>query len=71
MLRLPEEVINLQISERNPVGEKEVICIINYMNEIVRPYLAMRNHLNATIWMEVKYINSFKVYIIFSYIYII
>ena len=68
MLRLPVEVINLQISERNPIGEKEVTCIINYMNEIVRPYLAKRNHLNANIWMEVKYINAFEVYIIFLYI---
>ncbi|TMW43504.1 hypothetical protein DOY81_011414, partial [Sarcophaga bullata] len=52
VLRPPEEVINLQISERNTIGEKEVLCIINYMNEVVRPYLAKRNHLNASIWIE-------------------
>ncbi|KAM7343618.1 uncharacterized protein ACRADG_010593 isoform 2-T2 [Cochliomyia hominivorax] len=48
----PKEIINLQIKERNPIGEKEVSSIINYMNKIVRPYLAKRNHLNADIWIK-------------------
>ncbi|XP_073812977.1 uncharacterized protein [Musca autumnalis] len=51
-LPLPENVVKLQINEKSPVGQSEVLNIITYMNNVVRPYLAKRNHLNANIWIK-------------------
>ncbi|XP_023291865.2 uncharacterized protein LOC111675349 [Lucilia cuprina] len=48
----PTGIVDLQINERNPIGEKEVASIINFMNHVVRPYLTKRNHLNADIWIK-------------------
>ncbi|XP_065370414.1 uncharacterized protein LOC135962421 [Calliphora vicina] len=45
-------IVDLQINERYPIGEKEVTSIINYMNKIIRPYLEKRNHLDADIWIK-------------------
>lgn len=49
----PNEIVKLQINEKYPIGEKEVSSIVEYMDKVVRPYLAKRNHLNADIWLKV------------------
>ncbi|XP_061390218.1 uncharacterized protein LOC133325491 [Musca vetustissima] len=51
-LPLPKNVVELEINEKNPVGQSEVSNIIIYMDKVVRPYLVKRNHLNADIWIK-------------------
>lgn len=53
--KLPQQddIMKLQINERTPVGQSEVMNITTYMNNVVRPYLEKRNHLNADIWIKV------------------
>ncbi|XP_013115189.2 uncharacterized protein LOC106092807 [Stomoxys calcitrans] len=48
----PENIVRLEINERNPVGQSEVSNIIVFMDNIIKPYLEKRNHLNADIWIK-------------------
>ncbi|XP_075165246.1 uncharacterized protein LOC142237734 [Haematobia irritans] len=48
----PDNIVKLEINERNPVGQNIVHDITQFMDNIVRPYLAKRNHLNGDIWIK-------------------
>ncbi|XP_017054323.1 uncharacterized protein LOC108096892 [Drosophila ficusphila] len=60
-LVLPKEIIAMEITERNPAGLEQVRQVQNYMEKIVRPYLAKRHHLNAEIWIRGYERNRLKV----------
>ncbi|XP_058982784.1 uncharacterized protein LOC101892529 isoform X3 [Musca domestica] len=51
-LTLPKNVVELEINEKHPVGQREVSDIIAYMDNVIRPYLAKRSHLNSDIWIK-------------------
>ncbi|ALC42411.1 CG30120, partial [Drosophila busckii] len=49
------------LNERKPAGLEQVQQVREYMEQIVRPYLAKRNHLNAEIWIKGYERNRLKV----------
>ncbi|XP_016957825.3 uncharacterized protein LOC108029848 [Drosophila biarmipes] len=60
-LVMPQEIVAMEITERHPAGLEQVRQVQNYMEKIVRPYLAKRNHLNADIWIRGYERNRLKV----------
>jgi len=60
-LVMPQEIVAMEITERRPAGLEQVRQVQNYMEKIVRPYLAKRNHLNADIWIRGYERNRLKV----------
>ncbi|KAI8038788.1 uncharacterized protein LOC128254563 [Drosophila gunungcola] len=60
-LVMPQEIVAMEITERNPAGLEQVRQVQSYMEKIVRPYLAKRNHLNAEIWIRGYERNRLKV----------
>ncbi|XP_017031677.1 uncharacterized protein [Drosophila kikkawai] len=60
-LVMPPEIANMEITERHPAGLQQVRQIQAYMEKVVRPYLAKRNHLNAEIWIRGYERNRLKV----------
>ncbi|XP_017836761.2 uncharacterized protein LOC108595984 [Drosophila busckii] len=60
-LSLPKHIVCMEISERKPAGLEQVQQVREYMEQIVRPYLAKRNHLNAEIWIKGYERNRLKV----------
>ncbi|XP_016984954.1 uncharacterized protein LOC108048660 [Drosophila rhopaloa] len=60
-LIMPQEIVAMEITERHPAGLEQVRQIQNYMDKIVRPYLAKRNHLDAEIWIRGYERNRLKV----------
>lgn len=51
-LIMPEHIISMEISERHPAGLEQVRQVQEYMENVVKPYLDKRNHLNAEIWIQ-------------------
>ncbi|XP_020815078.1 uncharacterized protein LOC110189371 [Drosophila serrata] len=60
-LVMPPEIANMEITERHPAGLEQVRQVQAYMEKVVRPYLAKRNHLNAEIWIRGYERNRMKV----------
>ncbi|XP_017865853.1 PREDICTED: uncharacterized protein LOC108615690 [Drosophila arizonae] len=60
-LTMPSHIVNMVISERHPAGLEQVKQVNDYMELVVRPYLAKRNHLNADIWIRGYERNRMKV----------
>lgn len=60
-LTMPIHIVNMVISERHPAGLEQVKQVNDYMELVVRPYLAKRNHLNADIWIRGYERNRMKV----------
>ncbi|EDV36414.1 uncharacterized protein Dana_GF11966 [Drosophila ananassae] len=60
-LVMPKEIVAMVITERNPAGMEQVRQVQEYMEKVVRPYLAKRNHLNADIWIRGYERNRLKV----------
>ncbi|XP_017014878.2 uncharacterized protein [Drosophila takahashii] len=60
-LIMPQEIVAMEITERHPAGLEQVRQVQSYMENIVRPYLAKRNHLNADIWIRGYERNRLKV----------
>lgn len=42
------------VENSNSVGEKDIAVVTNYIQTIVRPYLAKRNHLTPEKWFKVN-----------------
>ncbi|TDG51821.1 hypothetical protein AWZ03_001881 [Drosophila navojoa] len=60
-LTRPSHIVDMVISERHPAGLEQVKQVNDYMELVVRPYLAKRNHLNADIWIKGYERNRMKV----------
>ncbi|XP_017147778.1 uncharacterized protein LOC108159211 [Drosophila miranda] len=60
-LTMPKEIVCMEISERHPAGLEQVQQVQNYMEKVVRPYLAKRNHLDADVWIRGYERNRLKV----------
>ncbi|XP_030380963.1 uncharacterized protein LOC115628828 [Scaptodrosophila lebanonensis] len=60
-LVMPKEIVSMEINERHPAGMAQVQQVQEYMDKVVRPYLAKRNHLNAEIWIKGYEKNRMKV----------
>ncbi|EDW02748.1 GH19710 [Drosophila grimshawi] len=60
-LPMPQHIANMEISERHPAGLEQVRQVKQYMEQVIRPYLDKRNHLNAEIWIKGYERNRMKV----------
>ncbi|XP_034651777.1 uncharacterized protein LOC117890816 [Drosophila subobscura] len=60
-LTMPKEIVCMEISERHPAGLEQVQQVQSYMEKVVRPYLAKRNHLDADVWIRGYERNRLKV----------
>lgn len=60
-LCMPNHITKMVISERHPAGLEQVKQVNDYMEHVIRPYLAKRNHLNADIWIGGYERNRMKV----------
>ncbi|XP_054736666.1 uncharacterized protein LOC129243574 [Anastrepha obliqua] len=51
-LVLPNEIAELKPQNESEAGMKQIEVVKNYMDAVIRPYLAKRNHLNADVWLK-------------------
>nr|XP_036225739.1 uncharacterized protein LOC118682201 [Bactrocera oleae] len=51
-LILPKEIAELKPQNESESGMKQIEVVRKYMDVVVRPYLAKRNHLNADVWLK-------------------
>lgn len=53
-LVLPKDIAELKPQNKSETGMEQIEVVRKYMDAVVRPYLAKRNHLNANVWLKVS-----------------
>ncbi|XP_011177833.2 uncharacterized protein LOC105209231 [Zeugodacus cucurbitae] len=51
-LILPKKIAELKAQNESETGMQQIEVVRNYMDAVVRPYLAKRNHLKADVWLK-------------------